>query len=252
MCRKMKLMYGEETMYIGICDDEIKCAEETRECCEKVRKELNQKFEYQMFRSGEELLIYEKDIDILFLDIEMQGMNGIDTMKLLESRDNIKNILFVSSHPDYVFDTFGVKTRGFICKPLEYNRFAREVKKIVDRQKNNKLITVSAMGKQIYLCAAEIVYLSGEGKYVNIVTEKDEYIICGSLRAWEEELSEYNFVRVHKSYLVNLKYVSNFKDVVALISRSEKLPIGRKYKEASRNAYKEYMFRKFRERINDK
>ena len=155
MCRKMKLMYGEETMYIGICDDEIKCAEETRECCEKVRKELNQKFEYQMFRSGEELLIYEKDIDILFLDIEMQGMNGIDTMKLLESRDNIKNILFVSSHPDYVFDTFGVKTRGFICKPLEYNRFAREGDVLLYTLTftNTSLFTITMTSGCIIICA---------------------------------------------------------------------------------------------------
>lgn len=239
-------------MFIGICDDEMKCVEATRECCERIKGELNQEFEYLIFNSGEQLIEYQEEIDILFLDIEMDGINGIDTMKILENRKNIKNIFFVSSHSDYVFDSFGVKTRGFICKPIEYDRFAREVKKIVDRQKNREVVEISVMGKQVYIYVEEIVYLSSEGKYVRVITEKDEYVICGTLSAWEEKMANYHFVRIHKSYLVNLKHVSNVKDVVTLVNLSEKLPLGRKYKETSRCAYREYMFKKFRERINDK
>lgn len=248
------LQGGKKEMTIGICDDEIKCVEAAMACCEKVKEEINQKFEYRIFCKGEELLEYEEDIDILFLDVEMNGTNGIDIMKMLEDRDTVKNIIFVSSHSDCVFDSFGIKTRGFICKPIEYDRFAREVKRIVDRQENkkNEVVEILFMGKQIYICVEKIVYLSGEGKYVHVVTEKDEYVICGSLRAWEEKMAKYNFVRVHKSYLVNLKFVSNLKDIVTLISRKEQLPVGRKYKETSRCKYKEYMFKKFRERINDK
>lgn len=237
-------------MFIGICDDEIKSIEATMKCCKKIKEELFQEFEYQIFNSGEELLQYEDNIDILFLDIEMSGINGIDTMKMLEERDNIKNILFVSSHSDYVFDTFSMKTRGFICKPIDYDRFAREVKKIMDKQYNSEVVEISVMGKQIYIYVKKIVYLLSEGKYVHMVTEKEDYLICGSLRAWEEKLAKYNFVRIHKSYLVNLKFVSNFKKNVMLTFKNEQLSVGRKYKESSRSAYKQYLFKKFRGRMS--
>ena len=86
---------------------------------------------------------------------------------------------------------------------------------------------------------------------MQMVTEEEKYIVNGSLREWEGKLSEYHFVRIHKSYLVNLKYVSDIKDVVKLISGKEQLPVGRKYKEMSQNMYKEYTFKKFREKVND-
>ena len=238
-------------MFIGICDDEIRCAEETMECCEKVKEMLQQEFEYQIFNSGEQLLKYKGDIDILFLDIEMKGINGVDTMKILEDKNNIKNIFFVSAHSDYVFDTFGAKTRGFICKPIEFNRFLREVKRVVDRRQDNFVVEIFVEGKTVYVYADKIIYLSGEDKYVQMVTEEEKYIVNGSLREWEGKLSEYHFVRIHKSYLVNLKYVSDIKDVVKLISGKEQLPVGRKYKEMSQNMYKEYTFKKFREKVND-
>lgn len=239
-------------MYIGICDDETKQAEIIMKCCEKVREDVQQEFQYQVFDSGEKLLAYNGDIDILFLDIEMNGMNGIDTMKMLEDKDNVKNIFFISSHSDYVFDTFGVKTRGFLCKPIAYDRFSREVKRVIDRQQRKMVVEIPMPEKHIYVPIEEIIYLSGEGKYVRIVGGKDIYVICGSLKAWEEKLSQYNFARIHKSYLVNLEFVSNIKDVVTLKIGREQLPVGRKYKETGRSAYKEYMLRKFRGRIDDR
>lgn len=233
-------------MFIGICDDEIRCAEETMECCEKVKEMLQQEFEYQIFNSGEQLLKYKGDIDILFLDIEMKGINGVDTMKILEDKNNIKNIFFVSAHSDYVFDTFGAKTRGFICKPIEFNRFLREVKRVVDRRQDNFVVEIFVEGKTVYICVGSILYLSGEDKYVRMVTEDNKYIVNGSLREWESKLAEYHFARVHKSYLVNLKHVQGIQEVVTLLNSKEQLPIGRRYKETSRRLYKEYTLKRFR------
>ena len=238
-------------MVIGICDDEIRCAEETMECCEKVKEMLQQEFEYQIFNSGEQLLKYKGDIDILFIDIEMKGISGVDTMKILEDKNNIKNIFFVSAHSDYVFDTFGVKTRGFICKPIEFNRFLKEIKKVVGRRQDNTAVEISVCGKKAYISVDSILYFSGEDKYVRMVTEDNKYLVNGSLREWESKLSEYHFARVHKSYLVNLKYVSDIRDVVKLISGKEQLPVGRKYRETSRRLYKEYTLKRFRGRTND-
>ncbi|MCM1500201.1 MAG: LytTR family DNA-binding domain-containing protein, partial [Clostridium sp.] len=243
----------DKTMFIGICDDEVECVEAVKECCERAGDELGEKFEYLIFHTGEELLTYNKEIDILFLDIEMDGINGIDAMQILEKRDYIRNIFFVSAHSDYVFDSFGSKTRGFFCKPLEYDQFTKKIKKLIDKQlnKSKEIIEISLSEKHIYLFVGQIVYLSGKGNYVCIVTNRESYTVCGSLKAWEKKLAGYNFFRIHKSYLVNLSYVLNIGKYVRLKSSNINLPIGRKYKQTSQYTYREYLLNIFRENIDD-
>lgn len=240
-------------MFIGICDDETECVKAVKECCKRTEAELGEKFEYLIFQTGEELLAYDEEIDILFLDIEMEGINGIDALQVLEKKDSVKNIFFVSAHSDYVFDSFGSKTRGFFCKPLEYDRFAKKVKKLIENQvnKNKEIIEISLTEKHIYLFAYQIIYLSGKGNYVCIVTDKESFTICGSLKEWEKKLAGYHFLRIHKSYLVNLNHVLNIGKYASLKSSDINLPIGRIYKQTSRQAYREYLLYTFRENIDD-
>ncbi len=233
-------------MIIGICDDEIKCVGVTRICCDRFMKEYKLDTQYVTFGSGEEVLEYEEQIDILFLDIEMQGIDGIKTMEVLEKRSNIKNIFFVSSHSDCVFDTFGAKTRGFICKPIEYDRFAREVKKVIDKLRDDKIVEFIIEGRPITILVRDIVYLESADKYVKVFTENEDYLISGSIGSWEQKFADCNFVRIHKSYLVNLDFVMDMKDNVTISLPIKKLPIGRKYKDNSRNVYWEYIRKRFR------
>ena len=102
-----------------------------KEYCETVSQEIGIKFVFYIFASGEEVLKCKENIDILLLDIEMTGMNGIETMHILEDMDEIKNILFVSGYSDYIHESFGVKTKGFVCKPIEYNRLKNEIEKTI-------------------------------------------------------------------------------------------------------------------------
>lgn len=237
-------------MIIGICDDEQKSIELLVEYCERVKAELHMGFSYITFSSGEEVLKYDGGIDILLLDIEMDGANGIETMRKLENYDNIKNILFVSGYSEKVFEAFGVKTRGFVCKPVDYDRFAGEIRKIVESEKHSEIIELPEKSQTQYIKIDDIIYLSGEGKYVRIVTANREYLICGSLKEWKLKLEKYDIIQVHKSYLVNLDYVKNLKDLVDLIDVEKQLPVGRKYKDVCRQMYREYTFRKFREKVN--
>jgi len=231
---------------IGICDDEEKSREMIKEYCQQMGQDLEETFEYKMFASGEEVLEYKADIHILLLDIEMGGMNGIDAMKKLEDADNIKNILFVSGYPDMVFEAFGEKTRGFVCKPVEYNRLVSEVSKILNRQKNKEIIEVSVDGRDIYIELGDIIYISAEGNFVRLVTEKESYFVYENLKNWEERLKGKDIIRIHKSYLVNLAYVADIKDKVTLTKRSELLPVGRKYKDDVKGLYKEFLLKSFR------
>ena len=235
---------------IGICDDEEKSREMIKEYCQQMEQDLEETFEYKMFASGEEVLEYKADIHILLLDIEMGGMNGIDAMKKLEDADNIKNILFVSGYPDMVFEAFGEKTRGFVCKPVEYKRFSREITKIIEKEfedNSDRYIEIVANNSHVTIDAEHIMYISGQGRYATIVMDDIEYLVCENLKYWEERLEQFNIKRVHKSYLVNYKYVSELKGTGVKMKNTEmEIPVGRKYYDISKKEYKEYLFEQYR------
>lgn len=239
-------------MNIGICDDEKICIERTLECLEKAKLDLGIDFTYKTFSSGEDILKSNENFDILFLDVEMDGISGIETMKQLEEKDNVRYIIFASSHSEYVFESFGFKTMGFLCKPIDYDKFLKEIKKIINKVKNVEPIEINVDGKDILISPEDIMYVSGEKNYVRVVARKEEYFTYGNMKTWEEKLAKSSVIRIHKSYLVNLKYVSNITDVASFVDSSDEIPVGRKYKEEARGKYKDYLLKTFREKTNDR
>lgn len=242
-------------MNIGICDDEKICIDRMIECLDRIAKELMTQFEFKRFSSGEELLKSNENIDILFLDVEMDGISGIETMKLLEAKENVKFIIFASSHSEYVFESFGAKTMGFLCKPVEYEKVLKEVRKVIEKLNIKKQIVpieINVDGRNILISPEDIVYISGEKNYVKVATKDEQFLTYGNMKAWEEKLAQTAVIRIHKSYLVNLAYVSNIGEVVSFSGLKDTLPVGRKYKEESRAKYKEYLLRIFREKTNDR
>lgn len=235
---------------IGICDDEQSCKDILYRHCQDISKDLATEFTYQLFSSGEEVLTTEETIDLLLLDIEMSGKDGIETMRKLENYDNIKNILFVSGNSQRVFDSFGSKTRGFLCKPVDYVKLVDEIKKIIHSQRNGELIEIVESSGITYVNSLDIIIIEVVGKTLKIYTKDREYNINDRLVNWSLKLEKYDIVQVHKSFLVNLEYVMNIKDLVVLDGIDMEVPVGRKYKEICRQKYKEYTFKRLRERAN--
>lgn len=237
-------------MTIGICDDEQNCKDILFDYCGRVETELKQQFTYQMFNNGEEVLACDKIIDILLLDIEMDGADGIEIMRALESYDNIKNILFVSGYSARVFDSFSSKTRGFLCKPVEYEKFAGKINKIIQSHRNSELFEIIESSGTTYVSSSDIILVEVFGKLLKIYTKERVFEIKESLAKWSLMLEKYDVIQVHKSMLVNLNYVKNIKDTVILEGIDVEVPIGRKYKEICRQRYKEYTFKRLREKTN--
>lgn len=235
-------------MIIGICDDEPLCIEVTLKHCKMLAQRRNEKYTYLIFHSGDEVCAYDGTIDILLLDIEMGDCNGIETMREIENSDKIKNIYFISSHESFVFDSFGKKTRGFLKKPIDSERFYMEVGKTIENETNKAIVEITSMGEKVLLPIGEIVYVEAEGNYLRFITSKEEYFVCGKMIDWEEILSNYHFARVHKSYLVNFQYVDKIKVSVSLTDTEVEIPVGRKYRESCREAFREYTITRFRER----
>ena len=236
-------------LVIGICDDEQKSIDITKKFCEEVSKELGIEFAFCIFTSGEEVLKCEEEIDILMLDIEMSGMNGIETMHILEDMSNIRNILFVSGYSDYIHESFGIKTKGFVCKPIEYSRLKKEIEKTIlyiKKDINKQFVEADVGGKHMLIDTENIMYIQGEGRYVRLVTSTDSYLVTENIKVWEEKLCGSSIHRVHKSYIVNFKFVQNIVGTEVVLKDDVKLSIGRKYYKLVKEQYREYIFERMR------
>ncbi|MDQ2984593.1 MAG: LytTR family DNA-binding domain-containing protein [Actinomycetota bacterium] len=150
--------------------------------------------------------------DVVFLDVEMPGMSGLDAARLvLESADR-PVIVFVTAHAHYAVDAFAVEAFDYLLKPVEPVDLARVVTRLTKarrpaRSKVDKIPVVSA-GKTELLDYDAVHYAEADGDYSRIHTYDRSYLCTSSLRELEDRLPSERFVRIHRSYLVNLVKVT--------------------------------------------
>lgn len=233
-------------MNIGICDDEKEYRNVIRQNCERYAVNNSLQFTYKIFMSGEQLIEFNEEIDILFLDIEMSGMSGIKIMELLEGRDSIRRIIFVSSHDEYIFDTYSAKTRGFVRKPILFDEFKKRMNKVICEITEDKVYMFETDGEKKYIKLNDLIYFKGMGNYVRVIGLNEEYTVYGNIKYWNEQLKESGIVRVHKSYMVNLRYVRNWKKSLYIEEINIEIPVGRRFYLEGEKMFQQYLLKRMR------
>jgi len=248
-------------MRIGICDDEKYARQEVQKLCELFFDENCIEHNYIEFESGEEVLTYStkqdsSPIDLLFLDVEMEGVDGIRLKEQLLRQRTIERIVFVTSHKDKVFDAFGQKTIGFIMKPPTYERVEKMLTVVREEMRENvELVFVGYNGEEQSLRLEDIAYFKASGSYTEIysyasdMTKMECFVISKKIGEVECSMKDCPILRVHKSFLVNLVNVVRVGEEITVKNLEEKIPIGRKYKEQIKAAYASYISDKVRKRI---
>ena len=229
---------------IGICDDESKWHKAISDSCSRYLDNKGIQYEIYSYIKGESIIQEkEKNIDVLFLDVEMDSMNGLAVMKEVEKMPNIHNIIFVSSHPEAVWDSFGYKTRGFITKPFLDEDVSEKLDGIYSKKINDSLLEFSDYNGVIYIRKSDIVLLKSDSNYTIIITEDKEKIVTCNLKECEKKLNGLPFLRIHRSYIVNLDYIKNMTSSVASLKNGEDLTIGRSYRNQVKRDYQDYLRR---------
>lgn len=237
-------MVDSLSFVIGICDDESRWHKAISDSCSKYLYNKGIHYEILSFTEGESL-IQEKDklIDVLFLDVEMGSMDGLAVMKEVEKMPNIHSIIFVSSHPEAVWDSFGYKTKGFVTKPFSDEDIIEKLEGIYSKKINDSLLEFTDYNGVVYFRKSDIVLLKSDSNYATIITEDSEKIITCTLKECEKKLNGLPFLRIHRSYIVNLDYVKNMTSSVASLKNGEDLTIGRSYRNQVKKDYQDYLRR---------
>ena len=226
---------------IGICDDESKWHKAVSDSCSRYLDNKGIHYEIFSYMKGEALLQEkDKNIDILFLDVEMESMDGLAVMKAVEKMPNIHNIIFVSSHPEAVWDSFGYKTKGFVTKPFTDEDIVGKLEGIYSKKINDSLLEFTDYNGVVYFRKSDIVLIKSDSNYATIITESDGKVVTCTLKECEKKLNGLPFLRIHRSYIVNLDYVKNMTSSIASMKNGEDLTIGRSYRDQVKKKYQDY------------
>ncbi|MFD2891459.1 LytR/AlgR family response regulator transcription factor [Flavobacterium chuncheonense] len=179
--------------------------------------------------------INHNTVDLIFLDIEMPLINGFD---LLDGLKNKPQIIFITSKADYAVKAFDYEATDFLQKPITKDRFLKAVKKAIDlyQLKNDshedlgEAIIIKSNLKKLKIYASKIKWIEAFGDYIKVITEDDNHLVLSTMKAFEKELPEGKFLRVHKSFIVNLERVEKFNSKFAEIGAT-KIPISRNKKD---------------------
>lgn len=175
--------------------------------------------------------IQNNEADLIFLDIQMPELSGINFMKIVG--DKLKYIL-TTAYSEYALEGYEHNVIDYLLKPIPFGRFEKSALKAQERFPTNKTSAnsyffVKSSGQQHKINFDEILYVESIKDYVNIKTENQEYIVLDTLKSLESHLPE-NFARVHKSFILNLDKIEKIDVRNVFLNSGKEIPIGETYK----------------------
>jgi len=226
-------------MIIGICDDEQIYLKDMEALCREYAEKTGKHCEIILFYSGEELLKNRVKLDILFLDIQMEGMNGLDTQELLWQRDGSSCfVVYMTNYSEYAAQAYNVNVIGFLYKPVTYDMAERMLNK-AEINKKDLHVLLKCNGEAIR--SRDILYLEAKTPYVKFYLQSGKsFLEQGPMQKWENKLKEYGFYRVHYSYIINMAYVREYKKEQVTLCLETKISISKRRFKEFKKAYEEY------------
>ena len=220
----MNIIEKRNTMKIAICDDNRDDLEILHQYCKK----YNPDYEIFLFDSGTALLeAFKNEIfDLVFLDIEMGGLNGIEVGQALISEKHRPIIIFTTFSIEYAIRGYGIAIK-YLTKPISYNDFISAMESALEYIAPKKL-SIYDKGTQMLLLVNDILYLEiFQHQIVIHLDNRDNIKIRGTLSEFAEQLPENKFAQPHKSYLVNMDYIDRLNKQEIILTNGDLIPIGR-------------------------
>jgi DNA-binding LytR/AlgR family response regulator len=230
---------------IGICDDEPEMRKPLRQILEQVLQLQGVEYLISESESGEDLTagISCLDIDILFLDIEMRSLDGIETAKLLRRKGMKGIIIFVTAYPDFVFQGYEVHAFHYILKPYRKEKIEEVLRQALHELDLSKeqYFVIEQKARVIRIPLSQTIAFQSDRRKVEALLEEDFVAFYGRIDEVCRELPSC-FIRIHNRYIVNLNYVTTLeKNRCILGSRS--FPVSRAFRQELETAFARAMLK---------
>lgn len=214
---------------IAICDDEEIFVQTLKETLEQYATKHGMDFRYFIFHDGGELLDgYRPDLDLIFMDIKMKSMNGLETAEEIRKIDSTAGLIFLTSLPQYVWKGYEYGAVNYLLKPLKYGRLKMELDRFFSRYEGKEEAFFSFFndkGKYRVLYK-NICYMETCKRNVMIHFDGQEQVVYKSMKEITPLFeSRPDFARCHGSYIVNLSHIKGVENLEAILTTQERIPI---------------------------
>ena len=216
-------------MRIAVCDDDETAVSFLRELIESYPK---QKLNADGYSSGEDLLRTGNIYDLIFLDIDMKGIDGIETARRIRIHDRKVKIVYVTSYKEYAGKAFSVHAFGYLLKPVKQEKIWKQIEDALlwqeEEAPEGKQVEFTAVEGLVRLPVDMIYYFEYQNRRIYMKAKDTTYEMRGRISDIAGRMEEYGFSVLHKSFVVNLYHVKNIKGYEILMMNGEWIPLSQK------------------------
>lgn len=225
-------------MRIGVCDDQ----KDARELVAEKIKSYVPECQVIKYASGEEVLAETDPLDILFLDIQMPGLSGMETAKRLRGAGNLCSLIFVTAIEDCVFEAFDVDALHYLMKPFTDEKLKEVLQKAVrrreerlvlkgrDEKKEEQSMMITVGGQHMTVRLQDIVYAEVFNRKVMLHLLDGDIEYYGKMKDLEKKVGE-GFCRTHRAFLINFRYVRKYDAACVTMEKGKALIAKQNYRE---------------------
>lgn len=232
-------------MKILICDDEEIQRKLLMEMITDYFSERDIPYTIEEYENAEQLLFcYDKEpvFDILFLDIQMREMNGIELAKRLRVQGNHAAIIFVTGSTEYIFEGFSLSAINYLLKPIEVYKVNACLTKAMDVMEDEKLLFLQVNKTLLRIRQQDILHIQSDGHYLFVNTKETRYRIKKSLGEIEVELDDKQFYKLSRSDIISLSAIRRITSKELVLTNDETIPIPKGRHHEISEAFMHYHF----------
>lgn len=218
-----------DILTVAICDDEKVFHKEIISLLHKFQKARKTDMFMDHYENGNALLQSKQEYDVIFMDYQMEEMDGIETARKLRETNSDSIIIFISAYPSAALDAFEVRTFRFIQKPVDETKLFKALDDYLKSIDHDNLLLVNTHDGSYKIKMSEIIYLEGDGKYTTIRTKDKSLRVRLNLKQLEIKLPSTKFIRCSKSFVAGFAHVINHDNLNIFFDNGERANIGPHY-----------------------
>lgn len=212
---------------IAICDDDVTS---TQQIAQYLKEYPDASFQIHTFFDGSTLLSHPDSFDIILLDIDMPGLNGIDTAKQLRQKDKQVLLIYITNYSDYSVFAFAVHAFSYLLKPISKQQLYHQLKEVFEYKALSEpsKLTFSCIEGVIHIDTDQILYFEYFNRKIYLYTKEVSYSFKGKISTLQNELATYGFFAPHKSFIVNMQAVYSVKGNDIHLVNQKTIPLSQK------------------------
>lgn len=230
-------------MKIAICDDKMILHDDLKKHLEEYALTRNLILVYDDYTNGYDLIASNIEYDLIFMDYQMDELDGLETARRLRKNNIQTPIIFLTCFPNIVFDTFEVNAYRFLVKPIDDEKLRSAMNDFLKSTSSENFILIKTDEDNKKINIDDIIYIEASDKYCYIRTVTDNILYKKNLSVIENQLPQDRFFRTHRTYLVGFRHIVSHTSTDIIFDNKEKALISKLKNTAFKKAFTDYIRR---------